>query len=89
MALGAQEANILSLVFRRALVLVAFGLSLGSLFAWFATRFAAGYIYGVRTHDAVTFTAVIVVLATCSFFAAWLPARRAAAVDPILALRSE
>lgn len=44
---------------------------------------------GVRAHDAVTFAAVTVVLAASSFFAAWLPARRAAAVDPILALRSE
>jgi len=89
MALGAQQANILSLVLRRAAVLVAIGLSLGGIFAWFATRFAAGYIYGVQAHDTVTFAAVIVVLAASSFFAAWLPARRAAAVDPILALRSE
>jgi predicted permease len=89
MALGAQQANILGLVLRRAVVLLAIGLSLGGVFAWFATRFAAGYIYGVRAHDAATFAAVIVVLAASSFFAAWLPARRAAAVDPILALRSE
>jgi ABC-type lipoprotein release transport system permease subunit len=47
------------------------------------------YIYGVRAHDAVTFGAVTLVLAASSFLAAWLPARRAAAVDPILALRSE
>jgi hypothetical protein len=89
MALGAQQANILSLVLHRAVVLVAIGLSLGGVFAWFAARFAAGYIYGVRAHDGVTFAAVSVVLAASSFFAAWLPARRAAAVDPILALRSE
>jgi ABC-type lipoprotein release transport system permease subunit len=57
--------------------------------AWFAVRFASGYIFGVEAHDALTFAAVIVVLAVASFFAAWLPARRAAAVDPILALRSE
>jgi ABC-type antimicrobial peptide transport system permease subunit len=89
MALGAQQANILSLVLHRAVVLVAIGLSLGGVFAWFAARFTAGYIYGVRAHDGVTFAAVSVVLAASSFFAAWLPARRAAAVDPILALRSE
>ena len=45
-------------------------------------------IYGVRPHDALTFSAVTLVLATSSIFAAWLPVRRAAA-DPILALRSE
>ncbi len=89
MALGAQQSNVLRLVLRRAVVLVAIGLSLGCVFAWFTARFAAGYIYGVRAHDFFTYAAVIVVLAASSLFAAWLPARRAAAVDPILALRSE
>ena len=89
MALGAQQANILSLVLGRAVQLVSLGLALGGILAWFATRFAGSYIYGVRAHDAVTFAAVTVVLAASSFLAAWLPARRAAAVDPILALRSE
>jgi predicted permease len=89
MALGAQQSSILGLVLRRAVVLVAIGLTLGGALAWFATRFAGSYIYGVQAHDALTFAAVTVVLAASSFLAAWLPARRAAAVDPILALRSE
>jgi ABC-type antimicrobial peptide transport system permease subunit len=89
MALGAQQANILSLVLRRAILLVSVGLAIGGVFAWFAARFAGSYIYGVGAHDAFTFSAVTLVLAASSFFAAWLPARRAAAVDPILALRSE
>ncbi len=89
MALGAQQSSILGLVMRRAVVLVATGLALGCALAWFAAKFAGSYIYGVRAHDALTFTAVAIVLAASSFLAAWLPARRAAAVDPILALRSE
>jgi putative ABC transport system permease protein len=89
MALGAPQTNILGLVLRRALLLVAVGITIGAVLAWFATRFAGTYIYGVRTHDAVTFAAVTMLLAASSFLAAWLPARRAAAVDPILALRSE
>ena len=89
LALGAPQANILSLVLRRALLLVVVGLATGGVMAWFATRFASGYIFGVQPHDSFTFTAVVLVLATASFVAAWLPARRAAAVDPILALRSE
>ena len=89
MALGAQQSNILSLVLRRAVVLVAIGLALGGTLAWFAARFAGSYIYGVQAHDALTFAAVTIVLAASAFIAAWLPARRAAAVDPILALRSE
>jgi predicted permease len=88
-ALGAPKANILNLVLGRALLLVVIGLTIGSALAWFAVKFTSGYIYGVQAHDALTFTAVVGVLAAASFLAAWLPARRAASVDPILALRSE
>jgi predicted permease len=88
-ALGAPQANILSLILRRALLLVGIGLSAGGVLAWFAVKFTSGYIYGVEAHDMLTFSAVVVVLAAASLVAAWLPARRAAGVDPILALRSE
>jgi predicted permease len=88
-ALGAQQGNILNLILRRALLLVSIGLTIGGALAWFAVRFASSYIFGVQAHDGLTFTAVVLVLAAASFFAAWLPARRAASVDPILALRSE
>jgi predicted permease len=88
-ALGAPQANILNLILHRALLLVVIGLAAGGTLAWFATTLARGYIYGVQAHDAFTFTAVIFVLAISAFVAAWLPARRAAKVDPILALRSE
>jgi predicted permease len=88
-ALGAPQSNILSLILRRALLLVTMGLSIGGVLAWFAVKFTSGYIYGVEAHDAITFTSVVVVLAAASFLAAWLPARRASAVDPILALRWE
>jgi predicted permease len=89
LALGAQKHSILRLVLGRALVLVIVGLAAGGALAWFAVKFASGYIYGVQAHDGLTFAAVILVLAAASFLAAWLPARRAASVDPILALRSE
>lgn len=89
LALGASQSSILRLVLSRALILVCFGLGLGATLAWFATTLARGYIFGVQAHDGLTFAAVIFVLAASSFVAAWLPARRAAAVDPILALRSE
>jgi predicted permease len=88
-ALGAPLGNILNLVLRRALLLVVTGLSAGAGLAWFAAKLASSYIYGVKAHDGLTFIAVVLVLAAASFFAAWLPARRAASVDPILALRSE
>jgi predicted permease len=88
-ALGAPQANILSLILRRALLLVGAGLTIGGVLAWFAATVARSYIFGVQAHDALTFTAVVVVLAAASLIAAWLPARRAASIDPNLALRSE
>jgi ABC-type antimicrobial peptide transport system permease subunit len=88
-ALGAPVGNILKLVMGRASLLVGVGLAIGGALAWFAAKLASSYIYGVKAHDGLTFIAVVLVLAAASFFAAWLPARRAASVDPILALRSE
>ena len=88
-ALGAPQGSILSLILRRALLLVGIGLTIGGVLAWFAVRFASGYIYGVHAHDGLTFAAVVMVLAAASLVAAWLPARRAASVDPMQALRSE
>lgn len=64
-------------------------LTLGATLACFAVRFANAYLCGVGAHDAPTFLSVILLLAVASFLAAWLPARLAAAVDPMLALRSE
>lgn len=89
MALGAQKGNIVSLVLRRAVLLVSVGVGTGGALAWFAVRFAGSYIFGVRPHDAFTFAGVSFVLAASSFLASWLPARHAASVDPILTLRSE
>lgn len=88
-ALGAPQSSILALVLRRAMLLVGVGLAAGLALAWFAVSLARSYIFGVRVHDAMTFAAVLAVLAAASLLAAWLPARRAASVDPILALRSE
>jgi predicted permease len=88
-ALGAPQTNIRGLVMRRALLMIAAGLALGAGLAWFAGRLATSYLWGVGAHDGATFAAVAALLAAASFLAAWLPARRAAAVDPIIALRSE
>jgi len=89
LALGAQRGNILGLVLRRALMLVSAGLVCGTALAWFAVSLAQSYIFGVKAHDALTFAAVIVILASASFLAAWVPARHAASIEPIVALRTE
>jgi hypothetical protein len=88
-ALGAPQGNILNLILRRALLLVAIGLTIGGALAWFAVDSPAATSYGVQAHDGLTFAAVVMVLAAASFVAAWLPARRAASVDPMQALRAE
>jgi predicted permease len=89
MALGAPQVKIVKLIMLRTSCLVGIGLACGAAVAWFAVRFVRGYIYGIPMHDDATFAIVIFVLALMSFFASWLPARRAAAVDPSLALRAE
>jgi predicted permease len=89
LALGASQPSIVRMVLGRALLLVGIGLALGGALAWFSSTLARGYIFGVQAHDGATFTAVILVLAGSAFAAAWLPARRAAGVDPTVALRSE
>jgi len=88
-ALGAQKRNILRVVLQRALLLVCAGLACGTVLAWFAVSLAQSYIFGVQVHDAATFTAVVLVLASTSLLAAWLPARYAASIEPIQALRTE
>jgi predicted permease len=89
LALGAQRANILELVLRRALLLVGAGLVCGMVMSWFAVSLARSYVYGVQVHDGLTFVTVTAVLAVASFLAAWMPARHAASIEPIVALRSE
>jgi ABC-type antimicrobial peptide transport system permease subunit len=89
LALGAQRGNILRMILNRALLLVGVGLACGATMAWFAVSLARSYIYGVEAHDGLTFASVIAVLSAASLLAAWLPARHAAATEPMQALRSE
>jgi predicted permease len=88
-ALGAPQAGILKLVLRRAAILIGIGLVAGSAIAWFAVKLARTYLFGVAAHDAANFIAVALVLILTALVAAWLPARRAASIDPMQALRSE
>jgi predicted permease len=89
MALGAQPANILRLVTRQGMELAGVGIAGGLIGALALTRVMAGLLFGVSTTDAVTFSAVAVILAAVAFVATLIPARRAIGVDPIVALRDE
>lgn len=89
MALGASEKNIRSLVVAHALRMGGVGLAIGLLLAWAGTRVLRAQLYRVSATDPITLGAAIVVLIGVLLVAAYLPARRAARVDPLVALRSE
>jgi putative ABC transport system permease protein len=89
MALGARSGNIVKLVLREAAGLVALGLAIGWGAAIALTRFMTTLLYEVAPNDIATFGTISGVLLVTGFIAALLPARRAASLDPIKALRTE
>jgi len=89
MALGADAGRVLRLVMGRGAVLVALGLAIGFGGAAALTRFLKTVLYGVSATDPVTFGAMALLLAAVALTACVIPARRAARVDPAVALRSE
>lgn len=89
MALGAQRRDVLRLLFVQGLKLAGFGLLLGLGSALATTRLLQSLLFGVSAIDPVTFIAVPMVLFGIASLACWIPARRAALVDPMVALRTE
>jgi ABC-type antimicrobial peptide transport system permease subunit len=89
MALGAQAADVRSLVVNQAVRLGAAGLALGIAGALAATRVLDSLLFGVSASDPLTFAAVSAALISVLLLAAYLPARRATRVDPIVALRAD
>jgi predicted permease len=89
MALGAQRRDVLSLVVGQGLKLTLMGLALGLIAAIAATRLVASLLYDVTATDPLTFIGGSLLMLTFATFASWLPARRAARVDPMAALRCE
>ena len=86
-ALGAQRGDVLSLVLRQGGSLALIGIALGGVGALFLTRLLSGLVYGVSTTDPLAFGGVVALLAAVALLASWLPARRAARVDPMDVLR--
>jgi macrolide transport system ATP-binding/permease protein len=89
MALGAATGNVLRLVLKEGMSLVGSGVAVGLIVAAAVTRLLASFLYGVSPLDAATFVAIPLLLALVAFLASYLPARRAAKVDPMIALRYE
>lgn len=89
MTLGAEPATIFQLVVGQGVRLTAFGISAGLIAAFALTRLMATMLVGVKATDSATFASMAVLFLLIGLLASWLPARRAAALDPILALREE
>ena len=89
MALGAQQREIVRMVLRRGFVLIAAGICIGLLASFALMRFLASQIWGVSPTDPWTFGAVLALVVITGLVACLLPARRAASVDPLVALRYE
>ncbi len=89
MALGAQAADVLRMVVGRGALIAAGGVAVGLLGAFGVSRVMRGILFGVRPGDPVTFGAVAALLLATALLASWLPARRAARVDPMTALRAD
>lgn len=89
MALGAGRGHVLSLVLREVLVLVGIGVAVGVPAALALTRLARSMLYGVEPHDPMTLAGAVLLMAGFAALAGYLPARRAARVDPMVALRCE
>jgi ABC-type antimicrobial peptide transport system permease subunit len=89
MALGAQTGDVLKLILKQGLKLALLGVGIGLLAAFALTRWMESLLFGVRPTDPLTFTVIAAGLTLVALVASWIPARRAAKVDPLVALRSE
>jgi len=89
MALGARTSDVLGLIIRQGVQLALIGIAIGAAAALGLTRVMTRFLFEVQPTDAITFASVSVVLFGLALVACWLPARRAAKVDPMEALRYE
>src|SRR5262249_37577273 len=89
MALGARAADVLGMVVRQGMILTVIGLVVGAGAALVATRVMTGLLFGVGASDPPTYAGLAIVLAAAARVACGPPARRAARVDPMVALRQE
>ncbi|MFP5237955.1 MAG: ADOP family duplicated permease [Acidobacteriota bacterium] len=88
-ALGADRADLLWLVMRQAAAMLLAGAALGTGLAFASARLIRGFLYGVKAHDTLTLATAAIFLVACGLVAASIPARRAASVNPMEALRAE
>jgi predicted permease len=88
-ALGARKYDVLQLIMRHAVWLLGLGMSAGLLLALGTGRILSSFIWGVSEHDGLTTIGISMLMLACGLLAAYVPARRAACIDPMTALRNE
>jgi predicted permease len=89
MAMGARPGTVERLVLRQGMMLTLIAIALGWPSAWMLSKMASSFLYGIQPHDALTFGLVPPFLAAIALAACYVPARRAASIDPMNALRTE
>jgi len=89
MALGAQKDDVLRLIVSHGVILAISGIAVGIAGALSLTRLMSSLLYGTQPADPMTFLAVIFVLSAVAIAASYIPARRAAKIEPMAALRHE
>jgi ABC-type antimicrobial peptide transport system permease subunit len=89
LAVGAAPGQVLRMVLRRGIRLAAIGLVLGAALAWAGVRSIEGMLFGVSAADPLTIAGVCLLLFATALLASWIPASRAASIEPVTALRSE
>jgi ABC-type antimicrobial peptide transport system permease subunit len=88
-ALGARQGDVLNMILKESLALALAGTAIGVPLALMTTRLIANRLFGISASDPVTIGAVVLLLTAAAMLAGFLPARRAARVDPLVALRHE
>jgi ABC-type antimicrobial peptide transport system permease subunit len=89
MALGATQNTVLKLVVKQGMVLAVSGVALGLIAALAFSRLVSGLLFGVKATDPLTFAAITILLTVVALVASYIPARRAARIDPMISLRCE
>jgi putative ABC transport system permease protein len=89
MALGATQPTVLKLVVKQGMTLALTGVAIGLVAALAFARLIGGLLYGVKSTDPLTFTSIAVLLTIVALIASFIPARRAARIDPMICLRYE
>jgi ABC-type antimicrobial peptide transport system permease subunit len=89
MALGARREQVVRVILTEAVGFTLAGICAGLLAALFLTRFLSSFLFGLKPNDPMTFAGAAMLLLLVAIMASWSPARRAASIEPVLALRQE